>query len=177
MINEELTQKECNLAVRIGSLAASEIRKALEKLIADLEANKGRGARTPELSKQPKEPQKPKEPELKKGKQTLKQLHQHNEGLSSVELKDPNLRQLYRAMKKDDVDFACVKDGKGKYTLFFKGKNVDEVTHALKQYTQKLVKLDKAKPSIKSTLDEAKKTAQSINVGRDKVKNMDKGAR
>ena len=168
MINEDLTQRECNLAVRIGSLAANEIKKALEKLIADLEA--GKGAKSPGLSRQ-------KDPELKKGKQTLKQLHQHNEGLSSVELKDPNLRKLYREMKKDDIDFACVKDGKGKYTLFFKGKNADEMTHALKSYTQKMVKLDKAKPSIKNTLDEAKKSAQTLDAGRDKVKNMSKGAR
>ena len=143
MINEDLTQRECNLAVRIGSLAANEIKKALEKLIAELEAQKGAKAQGQS-----------KVPELKQGKQTLKQLHQHNEGLSSVELKDPNLRKLCREMKKDDIDFACVKDGKGKYTLFFKGKNADEMTHALKSYTQKMVKLDKGKPSIKSTLDE-----------------------
>jgi len=168
MINEDLTQRECNLAVRIGSLAANEIKKALEKLIADLEA--GKGAKSPGLSRQ-------KDPELKKGKQTLKQLHQHNEGLSSVELKDPNLRKLYREMKKDDIDFACVKDGKGKYTLFFKGKNADEMTHALKKYTQKLVKLDKGNPPIKNTLDEAKKAAQTLNTGRDKVQKQDRGAR
>ena len=168
MINEDLTQRECNLAVRIGSLAANEIKKALEKLIAELETQKGARAQGQSQSKAP---------ELKQGKQTLKQLHQHNEGLSSVELKDPNLRKLYREMKKDDIDFACVKDGKGKYTLFFKGKNADEMTHALKSYTQKMVKLDKAKPSIKNTLDEAKKSAQSLDAGRDKVKNMSKGAR
>ena len=166
MINEDITQRECNLAVRVGSLAANEIKKALEKLIADLESQKGAKAQGQS-----------KAPELKQGKQTLKQLHQHNEGLSSVELKDPNLRKLYREMKKDDIDFSCVKDGKGKYTLFFKGKNTDEMTHALKSYTQKMVKLDKAKPSIKNTLDEAKKSAQTLDAGRDKVKNMSKGAR
>jgi len=54
-----------------------------------------------------------------------------------VELKHPDLRLLHRTMKKHNVDFAAVKDGKGKYTLFFKGKDADSVTHAFKQYTQK----------------------------------------
>jgi len=166
MINEDLTQRECNLAVRVGSLAANEIKKALEKLIAELESQKK--SKSQGLSKQP---------ELKKGKQTLEQLQKHNEGLSTIELKDPNLRKLYKSMKKDGVDFSAVKDGKGKYTLFFKGKDADTVTHALKNYTQKMVKLDKGKPSIKTTLDEAKKAAQSLNTGRDKVQKQDRGAR
>ena len=98
--------------------------------------------------------------------------------ISTVELKDPNLRELHKAMKKDGVDFAAVKDGNGQYTIFFKAKDVDTMTHALKNYTQKLVKLDKAvKPSIKQTLADAKKQAQTLDAGRDKVKNMSKGAR
>jgi len=166
MINEDMTQRECNLAVRVGSLAANEIKKAIDKLLAELEAQKkGKSHGQSE------------QPELKKGKQTLEQLQKHNEGLSTIELKDPHLRKLYNSMKKDGVDFAPVKDGKGKYTLFFKGKDADTVTHALKNYTQKMVKLDKGKPSIKATLDEAKKAAQSLNTGRDKVQKKDRGAR
>jgi len=166
MINEDMTQRECNLAVRVGSLATNEIKKALDKLLAELEAQK-----------KGKSQGQSKQPELKKGKQTLEQLQKHNEGLSTIELKDPHLRKLYNSMKKDGVDFASVKDGKGKYTLFFKGKDADAVTHALKNYTQKMVKLDKGKPSIKTTLDEAKKAAQSLNTGRDKVQKKDRGAR
>ena len=166
MINEDMTQRECNLAVRVGSLAANEIKKAIDKLLAELEAQK-----------KGKSQGQSKQPELKKGKQTLAQLQKHNEGLSTIELKDPHLRKLYNSMKKDGVDFAPVKDDKGKYTLFFKGKDADTVTHALKNYTQKMVKLDKGKPSIKATLDEAKKAAQSLNTGRNKVQKKDRGAR
>lgn len=115
--------------------------------------------------------------EPKHGKQTLKQLSKQGDGLSTVELKDPNLRLLYRHMKKHNVDFAAVKDGKGKYTLFFKGKDADSVTHAFKQYTQKLVKQANRKPSIGKTLAAAKAAAQALNAGRDKVKNKYRGAR
>ena len=168
MINEELTQKECNLAARVGSLAYNELKKAIDKLIAGLEQRKN----APAITKPDKKP------ELKHGKQTLKDLQKHNEGLSTIELKDPNLRELYKSMKKDGVDFAPVKDGKGQYTLFFKAKDADTLTHALKNYTQKMVKLDKAaKPSIKNELSEAKKKAQTLDAGRDKVKDISKGVR
>jgi hypothetical protein len=167
MINEEMTQKDINLGVRIGSIAASELKKALEKLIAQLE----------EVKKNPPEQSKtPKDPELKHGKQTLKELHKHNDGLSSIELKDPELRRLQRELKKNDIDFSVVKDGKGKYTLFFKGKNADEMTHAFKRYTEKTVaRADKK--AIKAELKAAKAQAKTLDAGRDKVKNMSKGAR
>jgi hypothetical protein len=162
MINEEITQKDINLAVRVGSLAYGELKKALEKLIAKLTEEK---------------PESLDKPELKHGKQTLKQLQKHNEGLSIIELKDPNLRQLYHAMKKDGIDFAAVKDGKGKYTLFFKGRDADTMTHAFKRYAQKLVKLSHKKPSIEKALAAAKKVAQTLESGRNKEKKRDKGAR
>jgi hypothetical protein len=167
MINEEITQKDINLAVRVSSIAAAELKKALEKVLAQLQQGKGK---TPEQSKSTADP------ELKRGKQTLKQLHKHNDGLSSIELKDPELRRLYREMKKNDIDFSCVKDGKGKYTLFFKGKNADEMTHAFKRYTEKTVaRADKK--AIKTELREAKAAAKALETGRDKVKNRSKGAR
>ena len=171
MINEEITQRECNLAVRVGSLAAAELKKALEKIIGQLEQMKS--AKSPDV---PKEPKAPKDPELKQGKQTMRQLHKHNEGLSSIELKDPNLRALYKEMKKNDIDFACVKDGKGKYTLFFKGKNADEMTNAFKRYTEKTV-AKAEKKAIKTELKQAKREANALNTGRDKVKDKSKGAR
>ena len=166
MINEELTQKECNLAARVGNMAYQEIKKAIDKLLADLSQRKNN-------------PTPSKTPEVKSGKMTLQDLQKQGAGLTTVELKEPHLRLLNSTLKKHGVDFSAVKDGKGKYTLFFKGKDADTVTHALKQYTQKMVKLDKGKPkpSIKNTLDEAKKAAQSLNTGRDKVQKKDRGAR
>jgi len=165
VINEEITQKDFNLAVRVSSFAYNELKKIMEKLISQLE--QGLNGAVKDI----------KEPELKHGKQTVKQLQKHNEGLSTVELTDPNLRELYHAMKKDGVDFAAVKDGKGKYTLFFKSKDADTMTHAFKRYMDKLVKRDKGKPSINKSLTAAKKLAESLNAGRNKEKSKSRGAR
>jgi len=164
-MQDEINEKTINLAVRVGKVTAAEIKKVLEKLLAELEQGMTSAVKQA------------KTPELKHGKQTLKQLSKHNDGLSTVELKDPDLRLLHRHMKKHNVDFAAVKDGRGKYTLFFKGKDADSVTHAFKQYTQKLVKQANRKPSINKTLAAAKAAAQSLNNQRGKVKNKDRGAR
>ena len=190
MINEDMTERELNLAVRVGNTAAEELRKALEKLIAKLEQLKhsnGSQGQSKDLSNNPSNNQSShstqsqsyssnKNSELRHGKQTLKQLHQHNEGLSSVELKSPNLRKLRQSMKKYDIDFACVKDGRDKYTLFFKGKNAEEMTHAFKRYTGQMVKTADKK-AIKADLKEAKAQARLLDNGRDKVKDRSKGVR
>ena len=117
MLNDEINEKSLNLAVRVGQLSIDEIKKAIDKLISDLQNNK---YSTKNITGE-------KTPELKHGKMTLKQLSKHNDGLSTMEMTDPNLRLLYRSMKQHNIDFAAVRDGKGKYTLFFKGKDADSI--------------------------------------------------
>ena len=170
-MQEEVVSKSVEVGFRISNLTLDLILKGLDAVSKGLEKkpdekplDAAKGAQTP------------KDPELKSGKQTLKNLHKHNEGLSTIELKDPNLRDLYKSMKKSDIDFSCVKDGKGSYTLFFKGKNADEMTSAFKKYTEKTVaRADKK--AIKTELREAKAAAKALDKGRDKVKNRSKGAR
>jgi predicted DNA-binding protein len=159
MLSEEIAEKELHIAVRLTKLTATVILKAINKLIEELE----------KLS--PKE----KTDGLKHGRQTLKQLSKHNDGLTSIELTQPDLRLLNRHMKKHGIDFAAVKDGKGKYMLFFKGRDIDSVTHAFKKYTAKNLGRGRGQ-SITDKLATAKKEALAINAGRDREKNKSKGA-
>jgi len=168
MMNEETNEQAISFAVQVGKLSAAEIKKALKYLIGKIKGSKA------------KAPKKGKEPEIKHGKQTLKQLQKQGGGLTAIELKDPDLRRLQKAMKKDGVDFAAVKDGKGKYTLFFKARDADTMAHAFKRYTEKLAKIAKVankKPSIGAALTVAKQEAQALNANRDKVKHKEQGAR
>jgi len=193
MINEELVGKSVDVAVRITNLTLTQILKGLEAISKGLENKPSAMSQEAKISKESqttKEPKPtkygktPKESELKHGKQTLKQLHKHNEGLSTIELKNPNLRQLHNSMKKADIDFSAMKDGKGKYTLFFKGKNADEMTHAFKNYTGKMVDIAEKK-SIKLDLKISKSLAQEFNrldkekhkKQRSRIKVKSKGAR
>ena len=156
-MQEEIVDKSVDVAVRITSLTLTQILKGLDAIIKGLEKKPDE-----KPLDTPKDAQTPKNPELKQGKQTLKELHKHNEGLSTIDINKPNLRQLHRAMKKADIDFSCVKDGKGKYTLFFKGKNADEMTHAFKRYTEKMVNIADKK-SVKLDLKIAKSITQEFN--------------
>jgi hypothetical protein len=106
----------------------------------------------------------------------MEQLARHNAGLSSIELKDPNLRLLYQTMRKNGVDFAPLRDGRGRYTLFFKGRDADALTHAFSQYTKKLTERA-TRPSIRSMLAAMKQAAKALAESRDKVKNVNKGER
>lgn len=166
-MQEEIVSKSVEIGFRVTNLSLDLILKGIDMITKELEKGKG---------ETPEQPGKAKAPELKHGKQTLKQLHKHNDGLSTVELTDPNLRQLHRAMKKEDIDFSVVKDGKGKYTLFFKGKNADEMTHAFKKYTAQVTKIADKK-AVRQELREAKAAAKALSAERDKVKNRSKGAR
>ena len=159
MLHEEVNREEIQLGAKVANLTAREIKKALDKLIAQLT----------ELKKNDKQL-----PTVVHGKQSLKELSAQNTGLSNLELKDPNLRQLNREMKKAGIDFAPVKTGKGEYLLFFKGRDADAMTHAFNQYTKKLVK-QAEKPSIRKLLADFKDKAAQLNAGRDKVKHRSKG--
>ena len=156
MLHEEVNRESMQLGAKVANLTVAELRKAIEKLLAELKDNK---LNTPTVVH---------------GKQSLKELATQNAGLSSMELKDPNLRQLNREMKKAGVDFSPVKTGKGEYLLFFKGRDADAMTHAFNQYTKKLVK-QAEKPSIRKMLVAFKDKAAQMNAERGKEKNHSKG--
>jgi hypothetical protein len=160
-MQEEIVSKSVDVGFRISNLTLDLILKGLDAITKQLEKKPDEAAKTPEP---------------KQGRQTLKQLHRHNEGLAAIELTEPNLRELHKSMKKADIDFSCVRDGKGKYTLFFKGKNAEEMTGAFKRYTEKVTKIADKK-AVRAELREAKAAAKAPDAGRDKEKNRSRGAR
>ena len=164
MINEEITDREFNIGMRIGSITYNSIKNTINFLITQLSKNK--------TSKETQQ----KNPDLKHGKQTYEELKKHNEGLTPIELKDPNLRLLNNEMNKSKIDFAISKDGKGKYILRFKGNDKAELLLALKKYIKKLKSKDITKPSIAKALTNAKAVAKALSK-QEKVKNRSKGAR
>lgn len=157
MLHEEVNREQMQLGAKVANLTVAEIRKAIEKLLAEL-----------------KQQGKQEMPAVKHGKQSLKELAAQNAGLSSLELKDPALRQLNREMKRCGIDFSPVKTGKGEYLLFFKGRDADAMTHAFNQYTKKLVK-QAEKPSIRKMLAAFKEKAAQMNAQRAVMKNKDRG--
>lgn len=91
------------------------------------------------------------------GKQSVKQLIGQNEGVTSIESNDPDIKAFEKVARKYGVDYAIKKvrddDGKHKYVIFFKGRDNDAITAAFREYTAKAMEKAK-KPSILKKLHE-----------------------
>ena len=75
-----------------------------------------------------------------KGKQSVKQLIGQNQGVSTIEITDPSIKEFERIARKYGVDFAVKKDRScdpPKYLIFFKARDADALTAAFTEYTQK----------------------------------------
>jgi len=177
MLSEDANEKSINLAITIGKLTTQEIKKALQHFLS--QRNNLSNTIKPNNPTKPKSPAQAKEtqktPTQKYGRTTLNQFLNEKGIHSTLELDNPKLRLLNRTMKEHNVKFALAKDGKGKYTLFFKTDNIDNITKAYKRYVVKLRKHSRNNPTIKKALAEARKIAQTLNKQQSKEKNRSKG--
>lgn len=98
------------------------------------------------------------------GKQSVKQLIGQNQGVTSIESNDPDIKAFDRVARKYGVDYAVKKvrddDGKSKYIIFFKGRDNDAITSAFKEYTAKSMEKAK-KPSVLKKLHEVGEKVQN----------------
>lgn len=119
---------------------------------------------------------KSKNPEIYHGKQTIKQLMKQNAALSNIEITDKNIRSFESVAKKYNINYALKKDTSEqppRYLVFFKGRDVDVINMAFKEFTQKQLK-HKDKPSLRKLLVKLKEQAQKLNQNRDREKNKDR---
>jgi predicted DNA-binding protein len=161
-LGDEIAEKDINIAISTGKLSGRILKNAIDKVLAEME-KKNNILNIPKTEK------------AKHGRTTLKQLQRQSDGLSNIELKNADLRSLNKIMKEHGIRFAVTKDGKGKHTLFFKGKDVDTLTKAFEKYSRKLLKLGKNTPSIGQTLALALKQSQTLNNNRTVERNRNRG--
>lgn len=86
------------------------------------------------------------------GKQTVKQLVEQNQGVTSIEIQDKKIKAFERIARKYGVDFAIKKvKGENKYLVFFKGRDTDALKSAFAEYSNQ--QLNRAKrPSVRKLL-------------------------
>jgi len=143
-MQEEATNKTIALSIKAARLTTDVLKDAIKKFIEMLN-NK-------DLYK------------ASKGKQSMKDLASQNAGLTNIEITDGNIKSFSRTAKKYGVDFSLMKDktqDPPKHLVFFKGRDVDAITQAFKEYVHKDA-LKMKKPSI----------IQNLNKNKEKVKNM-----
>ena len=110
------------------------------------------------------------------GKQSVKQLIGQNQGVTSIESNDPDIKAFEKVARKYGVDYAIKKvrddDGKHKYVIFFKGRDNDAITSAFREYTVKVMEKAK-KPSILKKLKQIGE--QSHNKVLERAKDKQRG--
>lgn len=119
---------------------------------------------------------KSKNPKMYHGKQTIRQLMKQNAALSNIEITDNNIRCFESVAKKYNIDYALKKDTSEtppRYLVFFKGRDVDVLNMAFKEFTQKQLH-KKEKPSVRKLLAKLKEQVQKLNKDREKVKEKDR---
>lgn len=89
-------------------------------------------------------------PVIPHGKQSVKQLVGQGQGVDSIELTDPSIRDFDRIARKYGVDYAVKRDRSSdppKFLIFFKGRDNDAITAAFQEYAGKKVR-KASRPSV-----------------------------
>ena len=91
------------------------------------------------------------------GKQSVRQLARQNQGMTNIEIDDPDIHAFERIARKYGVDFAVkrAKSDETKYLVFFKARDADALTAAFQEYTDRRVR-QAEQPSLMEILNEMK---------------------
>ena len=110
-----------------------------------------------------------------RGKQSLKELVGQNQGVTSVEVTQKNIKDFEKVARKYGVDFALKKDVTGetpKYIVFFKARDADALTAAFREFTAKTDR-QKEKPSVLEKLLNLKSRSPEIEMPKVRNKEID----
>lgn len=99
-----------------------------------------------------------------KGKQTVRQLMQHNQQLNSVDIStNESLRTFNSIAKKHGVDFAVKKDSENdKYLIFFKAKDHDVLAAVYDEFAKKELNKNSKKQSLINKINEKEKAVKEM---------------
>lgn len=157
-MQDEVNEKTIAISIKATKLSAKLLQKAMKFMLSQMRK---------QLEKQT----------TPHGKQTLKQLVKQNAGVSNIEITDGNIKAFESTAKKYGIDFALKKDNSEtppRYLVFFKGRDVDALTAAFKEFSSKKLTQEK-KPSIRKLLSTMKEKATAKNTERVKVNKKDRG--
>lgn len=160
-MQDEVNTKVIALVVKGGRISADVLRKALKKFVEELE-------KAQKTASQPK---------IYRGKQSVKHLVEQNAAISNIEVTDGNIKSFERTARKYGIDYALKKDTSEqppRYLVFFKGRDVDVMTQAFKEFSAKTVK-QKDKPSLRHKLYRHQEQSKKQQREKIKVKSKERG--
>lgn len=161
-MQDEVNAKVVAIAIKGGKISAEVLDKALKKFVEEIEKAQKNAS----------------QPKTYRGKQSIKHLVEQNAAISNIEVTDGNIKAFERTANKYGIDYALKKDTSEqppRYLVFFKGRDVDVMTQAFKEFSAKMVK-QQDKPSIMKKLSHCIEQIKAKHKERVKAKNMDRGA-
>ena len=165
-MQEEIENKSITLIINCTKFTGRVLKSAISKYLAHRSAKH----REKKMDRKAKRRERQAGNVVHRGKQTVKQLVAQNQGVSTMDVADKDMRDFQRVARKYGVDYA-VKRSKGepdKYLVFFKARDNDALIAAFNEFTQKR-EYKKEHPSILKRL--AKSMAQPVQKIPDKVRN------
>ena len=160
-MQDEVNTKVVAIAVKGGKITAGVLEKALKKFVEEIEkAQKSHS-----------------QPKTYRGKQSIKHLVSQNAAISNIEVTDGNIKAFEHTANKYGIDYALKKDTSEqppRYLVFFKGRDVDVMTQAFKEFSAKKVRQSE-KPSLRQKLSRSREAAKAQQREKVKVKNKDRG--
>ena len=158
-MQEDIENKVVVLIENCSKLTAQELRRALEKVLAQAKSGKANRSQKTVRSTEPH------------GRMTVKELAAKDKGMQSIEVNDGSIGSFNRVARKYGIDFAPFKvKGENRYLVFFKAPDADAMTAAFTEYTQRQVK-KASRPSILQKLELLK--AQIRQPKKEKVRNRE----
>lgn len=160
-MQDEVNTKVVAIMIKGGKISAEVLKKALDKFVQEIE-------------KAQKQMQQPK---TYRGKQSIKHLVEQNAAISNIEVTDGNIKSFEHTARKYGIDYALKKDTSEqppRYLVFFKGRDVDVMTQAFKEFSARTIK-QKEKPSLRQKLSRQRDQSKSQHREQVKVKSKDRG--
>lgn len=160
-MQDEVNTKVIALVIKGGRISAEVLEKALKKFVDEIEKAQKQASR----------------PKTYRGKQSIKHLVEQNAAISNIEVTDGNIKSFEHTARKYGIDYALKKDTSEqppRYLVFFKGRDVDVMTQAFKEFSARTIK-QKEKPSLRQKLSRQKEQSRSQHREQAKVKSKDRG--
>ena len=160
-MQDEVNTKVIALVIKGGRISAEVLEKALKKFVEEIEKAQKQASR----------------PKTYRGKQSIKHLVEQNAAISNIEVTDGNIKSFEHTARKYVIDYALKKDTSEqppRYLVFFKGRDVDVMTQAFKEFSARIIK-QKEKPSLRQKLSRQRDQSKSQHREQVKVKSKDRG--
>jgi hypothetical protein len=148
-MQEELENKSVVLATRATKFTVQTLAKLMRAALRKMKESNGA---------------------IKPGRQSMKKLSKGGP-LSSVEIKDDNIKAFDPVARKYRVSYELKKDASSdppRWLVFFRANDVDSMTAAFKEFSAKMVKRETDRPSVRESMRKFREVIK--NAVRDKTR-------